>query len=155
VLADAISQITGTPQPYASPIPEPYTFTPVDQRSIALADGSISSTFLVEFGRPPRDTGRAAERNSRPTAGQRLYLLNSGDIQRRLQQGPKLQALLQASGDQRQLVTNLYLAVLSRQPTDAEMGTASAYVKSAPNRRLGALDLAWALLNSAEFRFRH
>jgi hypothetical protein len=155
VLVDAVCQVTGTKEQYSSPIPEPFTFTPVDERSIELADGSITSAFLETFGRPPRDTGLAAERNSRPTPAQRLYLLNSSDIQRRLQQGTRLQALMQGSADQRQLVTSLYLAILSRPPTDDEMRTAGNYAQSVANRRVAALDLAWALLNSAEFRFRH
>ncbi len=155
VLVDAVCQVTGTTEQYSSAIPEPFTFAPADQRSIALADGSITSAFLVMFGRPPRDTGRASERNNRPDAAQRLYLLNSSDIQRRLQQSAKLQALVQASGDQRQLVTNVYVAILSRFPTDEEIAAAAAYARSAANRRVAAIDLAWALINSAEFRFRH
>jgi hypothetical protein len=156
VLVDAVCQITGTTEQYSSAIPEPYTFIPPDQRSIALADGSIRSTFLETFGRPPRDTGLLSERNSKPSASQRLYLLNSADVQRKIQQGPRLQALLQAPGSPRQLVTNLYLAVLSRLPTEDELTTATAYGQAAGgNRRQAALDIVWALLNSAEFRFRH
>ncbi len=41
-----LDQITGTTEHYSSTIPEPFTFIPEDQRSIALADGSISSPFL-------------------------------------------------------------------------------------------------------------
>jgi hypothetical protein len=154
VLVDAVEQITGMPDQYSSPIPEPYTFIPPDERAIALADGSISSAFLETFGRPPRDTGRALERNDRPTAAQRLYLLNSADIQRKLQQSRKLQALIQA-GDFQQMVASLYLTILSRVPTDDETRIAAAYVQTAGNRRTAGLDLAWALLNSAEFRYRH
>ena len=57
VLIDALNQITGTTEKYSSAIPEPFTFIPEDQRSIALADGSITSSFLEMFGRPARDTG--------------------------------------------------------------------------------------------------
>jgi hypothetical protein len=156
VLVDAICQITGTTEQYSSAIPEPYTFIPPDQRSIALADGSIRSTFLETFGRPPRDTGLLSERNSKPSTSQRLYLLNSGDIQRKLQQGPKLQALLQTPGNVRQMVTGIYLAVLSRFPTEDEVKSATAYGQAAGgNRRQAGLDVVWALINSAEFRFRH
>ena len=52
VLIDALCQITGTTEKYSSPIPEPFTFIPEDQRSIALPDGSITSSFL-ETVRPP------------------------------------------------------------------------------------------------------
>jgi hypothetical protein len=156
VMADAICQITGTTEQYSSAIPEPYTFVPPDQRSIALADASISSTFLETFGRAPRDTGRLSERAARPTASQRLWLLNSSDIQRKLQQGPALQALIGTRGDARDVVSTLYLAILSRFPTDEEMKVAAGYLQAAGgNRRAAGQDLAWALVNTAEFRFRH
>jgi hypothetical protein len=156
VLIDALNQITGMGEQYSSAIPEPYTFIPPDQRSIALADGSIRSAFLETFGRPPRDTGLASERTTQPTAAQRLYLLNSGDVQRKLQQGPKLQALLQGQGGPRDVVNTLYLTILSRYPTDAERRAITEYSQAGgANRRGVAQDLAWALINSAEFGFRH
>jgi hypothetical protein len=155
VLVDALNQITGGTEQYQSAIPEPYTFIPPDQRSIALADGSITSAFLETFGRPPRDSGLSSERSTKPTASQRLQLLNGGDVQRKIQQGPKLLALLQAGGGQQTLV-NLYLSILSRYPTDDEIKAATAYVQGAgTNRRQSTLDLAWALINSTEFRYRH
>ncbi len=163
VLVDAVCQITGTSEQYSSAIPEPYTFVPPDVRSIALADGSITSTFLETFGRSPRDTGQLMERNSRPSAAQRLYLLNSLDVQRRIQQGGKLQALVQADNDIARLVADLYLTILSRRPTDEEIRIALGDGRSggpqaganAAGRRAIAQDVAWALLNSAEFRYRH
>jgi hypothetical protein len=158
VLIDALNQITGSSEHYSSAIPEPFTFIPPDQRSIALADGSITSAFLETFGRPARDTGMASERNESPSASQRLYLLNSADVQRKIQQGPKLQALLQArgGGDARELIANLYLTILSRYPTDDELRSVRAYVDGAGSNRRGvAQDVAWALINSAEFRYRH
>ena len=94
MLIDAICQITGTTEKYSSAIPEPFTFIPEDQRSIALPDGSITSSFLEMFGRPPRDTGLESERNNRLTAAQRLHLLNSSHIQRKIEQSPRMQALL-------------------------------------------------------------
>jgi hypothetical protein len=156
VLIDAVDQITGTTEQYSSAIPEPFTFVPPDVRSVQLADGSITSPFLVAFGRSPRDTGLMSERNSRPTAAQRLYLLNGSDIQRKIQQGPKLQALFATKGGWRQAVTTLYLTILSRYPTDEEQEIAGAYAQaSGSNRRAAGQDLAWALINNAEFRYRH
>ena len=156
VLIDALDQITGTTEQYSSAIPEPYTFIPEGQRAIALADGSITSSFLETFGRPARDTGLESERSNRPTAAERLQLLNSSHVQRKIEQGSKLQALIQARGDVRQVVTSLYLTILSRFPTDEELKTAEAYAPSgAGNRRATGLDLAWALINSEEFLYRH
>src|SRR5208283_5198472 len=121
VLIDALNLITSTTEKYSSAIPEPFTFIPEEQRSIALADGSISSSFLEMFGRSPRDTGLEAERNNRPSASQRLHLLNSSHIQRKIEQSPKLRYLAQSGKKPGQLVASLYLMILSRTPTEAEL----------------------------------
>jgi hypothetical protein len=156
VLVDAVCQITGVPEQYSSAIPEPYTFVPPDVRAVALADGSIRTAFLETFGRPPRDTGLLSERNSRPSAAQRLFLLNSSEVQRKLQQGPGIQALLQGRGRGSDVASALYLAILSRPPIAEELQAVADYMTVAGgNRRQVALDLAWALINTAEFRFRH
>lgn len=150
VLIDALCQITGTTEFYSSMIPEPFTFIPEKQRSIALPDGSITSSFLEMFGRPPRDTGLESERNNRFTAAQALHLLNSSHVRQKIEKGPKLQALLDSAGSG-QTVEALYLTILSRRPTEAEMGQVGWEADS----RWGAQNLAWALMNSEEFLFRH
>lgn len=157
VLIDAICQITGTTEEYASPIPEPFTYIPEEQRSIALADASITSSFLESFGRPPRDTGLESERNNRPTASQRLDLLNSSHIQLKIQQSAKLRALFQAGGGNGlEALNEVYLSILSRFPTAEEMRIAGAYSQSFAGNKWGAVvDIAWALINSAEFLYRH
>ncbi len=146
VLIDAVCQITGTGEKYSSETPEPFTFIPESRRSIALADGSVTSPFLEMFGRPPRDTGLESERSNRPTPAQRLHILNSSHIQRKIHQGPKLQALLQSSSSSQEIAKELYLTILSRFPTEEELKTAAEYSQSgvAPGRealagsRLGA-----------------
>jgi hypothetical protein len=155
VLIDALNQITGTSEQYSSAVPEPYTIMPNSERAIALPDGSISSPFLELFGRSPRNTGMESERNNRPTAAQRLHLLNSSQIERRIEQGPALQAIY-GKNDPRAVLTSLYLTILSRYPTDAETKIAAAYAHDAGlNRRQAAVDVAWALINSTEFLYRH
>jgi len=138
VIIDALNQITGTTESYSSIIPEPYTFIPENRRAIALPDGSITSSFLELFGRPPRDTGLESERNSRITAAQRLHLLNSSHVRDKIRNGPALRKLLQEGN----ATENLYLAILSRFPSEGEGGTAGE-------------TLAWTLINTTEFLFRH
>ena len=196
VLIDALCQITGTTESYSSAIPEPFTFIPESHRSISLPDGSITSSFLEQFGHPSRDTGLELERNNRLTGDQRLHMLNSSHIRRKLEQSPKLQALIQAavkpvsaaaaktpppkaktpgrpprpeSRDNRagaelnapQIYTELYLTILSRFPTEEELAVVGGYAKSrnltvlrAKDRDL-LVDVAWALINSSEFLYRH
>jgi hypothetical protein len=156
VLIDALCQITGSTEDYYSRTPEPYTIIPPQQRSIALADGSITSSFLEMFGRPPRDTGLESERNNGPTADQRLHLLNSSHIQLKIEKSAKLRSLAESGGDLRETVSRLYLMVLSRLPTAAELAAAKAYCQSGKVERAdGVRDLAWALVNCPEFLYRH
>jgi hypothetical protein len=154
VLIDALNNITGGTEKYSSAIPEPFTFIPEDMRSVALPDGSISSAFLEMFGRSPRDTGLEAERSTRVTADQCLHLLNSSHIERKLEQSKLLRLQLQFNETPRQITTSSYLTVLSRFPTETELVRAAAYFQEKP-RPQAATDLAWALVNSPEFLYRH
>jgi hypothetical protein len=155
VLIDALCQISGTTEQYSSRIPEPFTFMPEGRRAIALADASITSPFLEEFGRSPRDTGLESERVSRPTAAQQLHLLNSSHIRQMIEQGPKLQTLQYAGGQD--AVAELYLTILSRFPTEEDRQVAAAQTGGGAGRSRGKAlsDLAWALINSPEFLHRH
>ena len=92
-LLDAINQITGSGEKYSSPIPEPFTFLPNDQRAISLADGSIDSPFLELFGRPPRNTSFESERIATPSEFQAQHMLNSSYIQKKIEQSKVLQQL--------------------------------------------------------------
>jgi len=156
VLIDALCQITGTTEKYTSPIPEPFTFIPETQRSIALADGSITSSFLEMFGRPPRDTGLAVERENKPTPAQRLHLLNSSHVQRKLEGGTKIQNVVYSNRSPEEIAKRLYLMIVSRLPTERELKVVAEYSQSdVVEGREGLQDVAWALVNSAEFLHRH
>ncbi|MBL7076246.1 MAG: DUF1553 domain-containing protein [Kiritimatiellae bacterium] len=157
VLIDAINQITGSTESYTSEIPEPFTFIPPRHRAITLGDGSITSPFLDMFGRPPRDTGMESERNNDPTDTQRLHLLNSTHVQLKIQRSRVLRELPKRVKWRPAAVIDLfYLALLSRHPSEAERKTALAYGASGVVKKHEAYqDLAWALLNSKEFLYRH
>lgn len=151
VLIDAICQVTGTTETYASLIPEPWTYIPKETRSVDLADASITSSFLDLFGRPARDTGLASERNNAPSAAQRLHLLNSSHIQLKLAESAKLHALARS----RSSIDELYLTILSRYPTDKERKIVASHKPTSDGNAGLVLELAWVLLNTAEFQYRH
>jgi len=156
VLMDAINRITGAKEEYMSMIPEPFTYLPDDTRSMALPDGSITSSYLELFGRPPRDTGLLAERPANVTASQRLSLLNSKHMLSKINNSRKLKDLLQSAPTEEEAVSRLYLTFLSRYPTPDEMEVAAAYktpANTGKNQKM--FDIAWALMNSPEFLYRH
>jgi hypothetical protein len=157
VLIDALCWISGTRESYSSPIPEPFTFIPEENRSIELADGSITSQFLEMFGRPARDTGLESERDNQPTDAQRLHLLNSTHVQRKIERSRRLSGLVKtAKKDRRMLVAMIYLNILSRYPTQVELTTALKYFQTKGiASKQATTDLAWALVNTKEFLYRH
>jgi hypothetical protein len=157
VLVDALCQISGTHESYSSPIPEPFTFIPEEERTIDLADGSITSQFLEMFGRPSRDTGLESERNTQPTEDQRRHMLNSTHIQNKITNGWRFRNLIRtARGNRQKLADSLYLAILSRYPTDKEREAVAGYFQNeGMTPEQAAIDLAWALINSKEFLYKH
>jgi len=159
VLIDAINKITGSSDLYTSAIPEPFTYIPADMAAIALADGSITSPFLALFGRSARATGMENERINKVVPAQWLHLLNSSHIQRKLEQGPKLRALLDSGRKPAEIVGELYLTVLSRNPTVEELKTLEEIGRPGRNGRVKTredwVDITWALINNPEFLYRH
>ncbi len=154
VLIDILCQVTGTTEKYSSPIPEPFTYIPESHRAVSLADASITSPFLEMFGRSSRDTGLESERNNNFTAAQRLHLLNSAHVLKKIETGPGMKRLLDAGGKPEEIADRLYLTLLSRHPSEDELDVLREY-RAAPAGRKVVLDMAWALINTAEFLCRH
>jgi hypothetical protein len=156
ILADALTWLGGVGPGYSSPIPEPFTYVPDSQPTIALADGSITSPFLVRFGRPSRDTGLLAERDNEPSSEQALYLLNSTEVRKRIDASPVLKPLYNMpSGQRSEQVRRIYFVLLDRLPTKEEQELVAAYAAASSDPSRAARDLAWALINSKEFLYRH
>lgn len=154
VLLDALSFISGSTEGYMSMIPEPFTFIPARQKTVALTDGSITSKFLKMFGRPSRDTGLESERNNDPNDAQRLHMLNSSHVQSKIQNGWKLRNLTRGKRSKQNPVEIIYLTALSRFPTVDELTKANEYNKQ-HGKSKGSADLLWAVINSKEFLYRH
>ena len=117
----------------------------------------VNVNFLRLFGRPQRATACECERNTEPSTGQVLNLLNSPELQKKLaHETGTVAKLVQAQPDDAKLVEELYLRLYGRFPTAKEQDTAVAYLgRKTSERRKAAEDLMWAMLNSLEFQFNH
>ena len=148
VLLDAVSQVTG--------IAEKFDGVPTGYRAIQLWDSGVSHYFLKLFGRPLRTSACVCERIDEPNVAQALHLMNSPDIHQKLKhEGGTLARLVQQHQDDESLVHAIYLTFFSRPPFAEEETRALEYLQQASDRRTASEDLAWSMLCSIEFIFRH
>jgi hypothetical protein len=122
---------------------------------VQLPDSGFNNYFLTVFGKPQSSSACECERNPEANLAQSLHLLNSQDVQGRLQGGDGTAARL-AKDDTREaadLADTVYLRALCRRPTDAERERVVAHVAAATNRQQAWEDVLWAILNTKEFQF--
>jgi mono/diheme cytochrome c family protein len=150
VLLDSIAQVTGTPSKFKG--------LPLGARAVQIADGNTSNYFLTTFGRASRATVCSCEVKMEPNLSQALHLLNGDTTQQRIRQGKVVETLLQEEKPPGEVISNLYLTILSREPTAVELEELLRAVgegrKPAEVREI-LEDIFWALLNSKEFIFNH
>ena len=107
-------------------------------------------------GPPPRPSQTRVK--PEPAIAQVLHVLNGPDIEAKLGHAAgRLAQLCQTHrGDDRALVEELYLSFYARIPADDEMAHAVAYLsRDASTHDAAVEDLAWSLMNTAEFLFNH
>lgn len=83
--------------------------------------------------------------------------MNSTHIQRKIEDSQKLERLFHSVGDRNlgEVTIMLYLTILSRFPTQDDTKAIAEYAESAPSKCDAMVDLAWALISSDEFFYRH
>jgi uncharacterized protein DUF1553/uncharacterized protein DUF1549/WD40 domain-containing protein/cytochrome c len=146
VLLDAVDDAVGVPSAFEA--------MPPATRALQAWSYKIDSHFMDAFGRPNPSTDCPCERDTHMSVVQSLHLMNSKDLQAKLS-NPKGRArkLAESGKSPQEIVTELYLASLSRFPTGDELELASEAFND--SRENGCEDVLWALLNSAEFVFNH
>jgi len=141
---------------YQSRIPEPFVRMPAGFRATHLADGSIGLPFLELFGRPPRDTAFESDRDLELSMRQTLHILNSSDVQNKINASPYLRRLMQQQKEDAKIVEEVFLRTLSRFPSDEEKKKVTDYMAAQKSARTQAIqDLLWAVFNTKEFLFNH
>ena len=156
VLVDTLAAVTGTYDRYRSVIPEPFTILPPGTPAVKIADGSISSGVLDNFGRSPRDSGTLDETRLRITSSQRQWLMNSNILFGRLRRVPQ-QLFKKRKVEPARRIDEIYLLVLARYPTAEERELLLRRFREIPKNRRGSFwgDVVWALVNSREFMMYH
>ncbi|MFN0056201.1 MAG: DUF1549 domain-containing protein [Planctomycetales bacterium] len=159
LLLDAICAATGAP--------EEFTGVPPGMRAAQLPDGQVIYTggryaswdrhpFLKAFGQPAREAVCECERESDVNLARALEMRNGEFVLGKLRiPDNRLGRLLAAGRTDSEVLTELFLATLSRPPLEDETRSVLAHLTQAADRRTAWEEIQWALLNTNEFLFRH
>jgi hypothetical protein len=147
-LLDSLCQATGVPEKFPGQAPGTH--------AAQLPDSRVGSYFLDTFGRSRHDKDCTCEAGEQGSVPQALHLLNGATVQSKLAAPDGIVAKLAASSmSNEEVVKELYLSALCREPSAPELQRALANLAKATVRRAELEDLMWALLNSREFMFNH
>ena len=126
-------------------------------RAIQLYDAAVKSYFLKTFGRNPREITCECERSDDPSMVQVLHLSNGDTLNPKLASETNLIAkMLEKASTDEEIITQLFLAALSREPSSSELESLKAIVlEYGDDRRTALQDVAWSILTSAEYTFNH
>ncbi|MGF1578802.1 MAG: DUF1549 and DUF1553 domain-containing protein [Gemmataceae bacterium] len=145
-LLDAISQVTE--------VPENFKGHPKGTRAVQLPGVLGAPKFLQVFGRPDRLLACECERQSATTLNQAFQMISGDMITRKVNGSPRVRRLLQQKVDAKAIITEFYLAALSRYPTQRELDVIGQRLTQTGNRQRTTEDLLWAILNTKEFLLR-
>ncbi|MBL8212862.1 MAG: DUF1553 domain-containing protein [Bryobacterales bacterium] len=124
----------------------------VQQMSEPKKAGAEVQGFMKIFGQSNRDD---FPKKPTPSSLQAMLLMQSKIVTDRILAlgGSSVETVLKETASDPELVDRLFLLTLSRQPTDGERAIALKAVGK--DRRRGAENLQWALINSPEFIFNY
>lgn len=145
-LLDAIDYATGSQTKYPN--------LPLGSRAIELPDAKYQNYFLTTFGKPKRVSVCECERVPDENLSQALLTLNGDLLAAKIADAKgRIATLLAAKKPHDEIVTELYLATLSRRPSPPELEASRRFLAENPNAQECYQDLLWALINSKQFLF--
>ncbi|QEL15178.1 DUF1549 and DUF1553 domain-containing protein [Limnoglobus roseus] len=116
---------------------------------------SMSERFLRVFGKPERLLTCDCERSEEAGLLQAFQMINGEQINAMLRRDDnRIGKLLDQKLTDEEVLDELYLAALSRFPTELEKSKLLDYVQSKKDRRTGWEDVTWGLVNAKEFLLR-
>lgn len=121
VLLDAIGQALDTHERFES--------TPPGMLAVQLPGARMGGKFLKAFGKPDRLLTCECERSDATTLAQAFQLINGDSVRRALEaEDNRIGKLMKSGASEKTIVSEIYLAALSREPTATERDAVLAHV---------------------------
>ncbi len=151
VLVDAINAALGVPGEFGADSPK-------GARAIEVAANLVQSPDLAQafrvFGRPRRVATCDCERPRGPELPQALFLMSDPGLLDKLARG-RLRTLFESDRCDAAIIDELFLATLSRFPTDDERNRILEHLRTKTSRKAAMTDVLWAIINTREFILNH
>jgi hypothetical protein len=153
VVVDILNNALGTTESFGPDAPK-------DCRAIEVGSSRVQNATVAYalrvFGRPPRTTACDCERAMEPGLPQKLFLMADPNLKQKFDQpNNRVKTLLANEKDDDKALDELFLATLTRLPTEKERASFAEYQKSAKNREAAFTDTLWAIINTTEFILNH
>jgi hypothetical protein len=127
----------------------------IEVGSSRLTSGGLAYVMRI-FGRPARTSACDCDRSSELVLPQTLFRMSDPSVLQKLAApNGRLARLAKSDADDAELVDELFLATLSRFPTDDEREAVHATRSTARPRGAWLQDALWALINTREFILNH
>ena len=154
VLVDAISRVTGVDETFHA---EPYVGAgpyPEGTRAIDLVPDLAPHRFLEVFGRPTRQA--LPEKPGDPTLAQALHVFAGSTFTDKISMpGGRVDRLLAAGTEDREIIEEFYLTALCRHPSEWERTELEKLIAEGPSREESVKALVWGIITAREFTHNH
>ena len=156
-LVDAVGQMTGRTKEFVGvPRGTRATWLPAPDLMPHNRDKIGEIDFLKVFGQPERQSMCACARGTDASLQQALQMFNGGFLHEMLTDQENFFHRATRDGmSSAEIVRNLFLRGLSREPTETELALSIAHVAGAKSQPQAWEDICWALINKREFLFQH
>ncbi|MCA8998115.1 MAG: DUF1553 domain-containing protein [Planctomycetaceae bacterium] len=147
-LLDAVDRVTAVQTKFKN--------LPLGTNAIELPDAEYPDDFLNVFGKPRRASVCECERMPDPNLSQALHTLNGDILSKKLaDKSGRVAEIVKQEMDETQAIEQLYLAALSRYPSDEELSALRSFRGETESAQQFYEDVLWTLVNSKEFLFVH
>ncbi|MEZ5941765.1 MAG: DUF1553 domain-containing protein [Planctomycetaceae bacterium] len=147
-LLDSICAVTN--------VQEAFNGVPPGTPAAHLPEPPTDNYFLKIFGQPQREMACECERSTESNLSQALQMINGPTVHNKLRDDKgRIHQLIAAEKSNEEIIKTIYLAAVSREPSETEMQASLAHIANNENRQLALEDIGWAVMNSKEFLFQH
>ncbi len=153
VVVDVLNSALGVGENFGPEVPPGARAIEVAPNRL-LQNPTLAQLFQI-FGRPPRTSTCDCERATDPALPRTLFLMTDPNVLNKITNPDgRLMKLLADKKSDKEVAQELFLATLSRFPTDKETRSCLDHVEKR-GRQAGFVDLVWALINTREFILNH